>query len=164
MNGLSVHFDNINTFAVSENSGWVKYTVYAEIGSSSISTLSLQFTLGNDNGESFTGWALISDISIDEIEEEAYTTAFEDETLQESDTVKFKSTVVAKEEDSKSDEDKSNFNWTTFFLVFSSILLVVSLVIALVAVVVKKKQKANKDIEPQEGIKKADTPDEGGIQ
>ncbi len=164
VNGLSVHFDNINTSAVAENSGWVKYTVYAEIGSSSISTLSLQFTLGNDNGESFTGWALISDISIDEIEEEAYTTAFEDETLQESDTVKFKSTVVAKEEDSESDEDKSNFNWTTFFLVFSSILLVVSLVIALVAVVVKRKQKANKDIEPQEGIKKADTPDEGGIQ
>ena len=165
-NGISENFTNINTSATTENSGWEEYTIYVAVGSSSISSFSLSFTLGTSDNESFTGWALVSNIAIAELEEEAFNTETEKDEVKNSDKVVIKNLQTTAEEDDKQTEgEKNEFQWATFFLVFSSVLLVVALVIALVAVIVKKKAKKNPvDAANNGGIAATDTEETGGIE
>lgn len=162
--GLNEHFKNINTTGVVDNNGWSKYTIYTEVGSSSITSFSLSFTLGVNATESFKGWALVSNISVDEIQADEYTADIEKDEIKNSDNVIIKSTkTTTPEVEEKDDEQK--FDWATFFLVFSSVLLVVALVIALVAVITKKKAKKHTtDAAANGGIESNDTQETGGIE
>ncbi len=138
----SKKFENINTTSYTENNGWKQYTMYISVGSSSISSFSLSFKLGTNDENSYTGWALISAIKLEEIEESVYQEDTEKEEIKNDASIVIKQLKV-EETDDEEDEDKSEFSWATFFLVFSSILLVVSLTVALVAVAVKRKSKKN---------------------
>ena len=164
-NGINESFTDINTYSdeAQDNNGWTTYTLYLRVGANSISDYSLSFKLGKDDGNSFTGWALVSNLEINEIEEDVYNTDTEKDEVKNNPNTIVKSLYEEKEEEEKDEEEKDGFNWQTFFLVFSSILLVVSLVIALVSVIVKKKAKKPVDTS-NGGIEKTDdTEQTGGI-
>lgn len=163
-NGVTESFDNINTSTYSENGGWKQYTIYVSVGSSSISSFNLSFSLGTDDNESFTGWALISSINLEEIDEDLYTEETEKEEVKNDDSIMIKQLKVEEDEDDD-EEDDDKFSWATFFLVFSSILLVVSLTVALVAVLIKRKAKKNSvDAAAEGGIESNKDQDLGGIE
>ncbi len=147
-NGITETFSNINTYASQENNGYVTYTFYVATGSSSISAFSLDFELGTDDGESFTGWAIVSNIQVTSLTEDEYTQDTTADGVADDDTVIIKNLAVTTSDDDSSSDDSSkddyNFSWTTFFLVLSSVLLVIALVIAIVGTVIKKKSKKQK--------------------
>lgn len=160
----SQKFEKINTSSYTDNNGWKQYTMYISVGSSSISSFSLSFKLGTSDNESFTGWALVSAINLEEIEEDVYNEDTEKEIIKNDDSIIIKQLKVEDTEDEEDDE-KSEFSWATFFLVFSSILLVVSLTVALVAVAVKRKAKKNPVDSANNGGIESNTDQElGGIE
>lgn len=160
----SKKFENINTSSYAENNGWKQYTMYISVGSSSISSFSLSFKLGTNDNESYTGWALVSAINVEEIDEDVYTEDTEKEEIKNDDSIVIKQLKV-EETDDEEEEDKNEFSWATFFLVFSSLLLVVSLVVALVAVAVKRKAKKNPtDSASNGGIEDNNNQELGGIE
>lgn len=164
INGINEHFNSINTYVDEQNNEWAQYTVYVAVGSSSITSFSISFTLGEDDGTSFTGWALVSNIAIDEIKEAEYTADVNNEDIKNSENVIIKD-LLNKAEDDKDEEDEAEFSWSTFFLVFSSILLVVALVIALVSFINKRKaKKIALDAATQGGFEKPDDQETGGIK
>lgn len=163
INDDSQKFEKINTTSHTDNNGWKQYTMYISVGSSSISSFSLSFKLGTNDENSYTGWALISAINLEEIEEDVYTEDTEKEEIKNDDSIVIKQLKV--EETDEEDEDKNEFNWATFFLVFSSLLLVVSLTVALVAVAIKRKTKKNPvDSANNGGIESNDNQELGGIE
>ena len=164
--GLTERFENINTTSVTENGGWEQYTMYVSVGASSISNFSLSFTLGTNDKNSFEGWALVSNITLTEIEETEYTTDTEKDEIKNDDNVIIEQLKVEEEEkDETTEEEKNKFQWATFFLVLSSVLLVVALVIALVAVLLKKKAKKNAlDAAANGGIESSKEQETGGIE
>lgn len=134
-NGFDTQFENI-----SAKDSWTTYTFYLRTGTSSIANFSLTYVLGKTK-DSYTGWAMLSNMQLTELTEAKYTA--ETEAIPADDPT-FLVKSLAKEEDSGDDDTKSNannFSWQTFFLVFSSVLLVASLVVALVAVIVKRNRK-----------------------
>ena len=163
--GLTERFENINTTSVTENGGWEQYTMYVSVGASSISNFSLSFTLGTNDKNSFEGWALVSNITLTEIEETEYTTDTEKDEIKNDDNVIIEQLKVEEEKDETTEEEKNKFQWATFFLVLSSVLLVVALVIALVAVLLKKKAKKNAlDAAANGGIESSKEQETGGIE
>ena len=149
---------NINTKDYTENNGYKTYTFYLRTGSSSVSSYALKFELGKSSN-SFTGWALVSNIQVETLTEDEYTTVTTSEETKADKSINIASKYVEESSDSSSSSSTAasgNFSWQTFFLVFSSILLVVSLIVALVAVIVKRNKK-NKPEEPTNN-----KPDESG--
>ncbi len=140
VNGLSENFKNINTSSITSNNGWSTYTVYVKVGSSSVSSLSLNFTLGKTEN-SFTGWALISNINLTELDEDEYDTDTNKDEIKNNPNTIIKNLYTESKTDDNNKDNKHSFSWSTFFLVFSSILLVIALVVALVAVIIKRKGK-----------------------
>lgn len=157
-------FENINTTGYTENNGWKQYTMYISVGSSSISSFSLSFKLG-DTENSYTGWALISAINVEEIEEAVYEKDTQKDEIKNNDSVIIKQLKVEDSSDKDEDKDTESFAWSTFFLVFSSILLVVSLTVALVAVSLKRKSKKNTPEHSADGgIESNNDQEIGGIE
>jgi hypothetical protein len=167
-NGISETFENLN------NSDWQTYTIYVRTGSSSISSFSLKFELGESDGTSFAGWALVSDIDISAIDEDVYNEETESEEVTAAvanNTAIIKNLYVETTSSDSSDDDSNVnvFSWTNFFYIFSSMLLFIALVIAIVTFFVKKKLKkssaSSKSSDTQLGGQaSADTPTDGGIQ
>ena len=163
-NGWDVKFENVNTSSVTENNGWKTYTFYLRTEKSASKTFSLSFALGNSE-DSYRGWALVSNIQTEKLDEEAYSTATSEESISGKDNILVKS--VYKEETSSEDSNSTsgeanNFSWRLFFILFSSIVLVVALVVALVAVIVRRKNKKNGKGKTQKATK--NTTEDGGIQ
>lgn len=158
-NGIAAEsFNNINTFTADANT-YKTYTYYVHTGTSAANNFSLSFQLGNDTGNSFTGWALVSNLQVDTITEDEYTEQTSDENRDKQTTiVKNLATTGTNSNGGKNDSD-NKFNWGTFFLVLSSILLVAALAIAIIGTVVIKKSKKLKAGEA--GIVSA-TPSLGG--
>lgn len=136
-NGLDAKFENLTS-----KTGWTTYTFYFAIGKSSITNFSLSYALG-EKDNSYAGWALVSNMQVEELTESKYNAATTAEGIDEDKTVVIKSLVKNEEDtdDEGSTAAKNNFSWQTFFLVFSSVLLVASLVVALVAVIIKRRHK-----------------------
>lgn len=164
-NGWDIRFENVNTASITDNNGWKTYTFYLRTEKSASKTFSLSFALGNTE-DSYRGWALISNIQVEKLEEEAYTTATSEEAISGKDNILVKS--VYKEETSSEDANSTsgeanNFSWRLFFILFSSILLVAALVVALVAIIIKRKHKKNgKNSKSRKTTKKST--EQGGIE
>lgn len=117
--------------------GYVTYTLLVRTGTSSVTSLGVEFKLGtNDNNAQ--GTVFVSDYTVTTLTKADYNTALEELDFSKSNTKSIDlSTSVS---DSNLDDTDTA---TILFVVFSSILLVASLVIALVGSGIKKLPKHN---------------------
>lgn len=143
VNAVATNWDNVNTTKLDESkldeNGFACYQALITTNTSSITNLSVSYTLGSSNVTG-KGYAIIAGATLEKYATEDEFNHYV-ETLDEDDSTikKFfgtvKSDAVA---DDSAKEDEDNLSWVTFFYVFSSLLLGITLIMAIVAVIIKK--------------------------
>lgn len=142
-------FEKVNTYNEEDGTNeFVEYVAYVKVGNSAISNVEIQFMLGSADAK-VAGYALISDISIDEMTEEKYAEATESvdanaTTIQIHDYTTPATDTATTDNKKQTPEEESNTALIVFFVVFSSILTVAALVIALVSISIKKLRRQPK--------------------
>ena len=147
---LTINIAGINAEfnAVGSSDGYTEYVALVKMGSSDQTGLTMSFTLGTKTDRT-AGYALISDINYEKIDEETYTTECEAQQNNASENVVVKDLSITQSSSNNSsnnsttgdEETAENTTLMIFFLVFSSLLLIAALVVALVAMGVKKLPK-----------------------
>ena len=158
INGIDAEFKNVGSNEDNANNGYTEYVALVKTGSANKTGLTMNFTLGTTSSRT-SGYALISDINYEKIEESVYTEQVEAQNENESANVVVKdyattNTSSNNSASNNSSEDETSAENTTlmiFFLVFSSLLLIASLVVALVALGVKKLPK-NQTVTPENQV------------
>ncbi len=141
VNALSTTWTNINTTNVSSNkdeNGFVCYQILITSNKSSISNLSVSFSLGSKS-QTGTGYALISGVELQTFAtEKLFNEYAENFDSNETTTKKYFGKTDNSNNNGSSNSNDQATVWATFFYVFSSILLGLALISALVAVIIKK--------------------------
>lgn len=128
--------ETVNSTEADAN-GYVTYTVYVRTGTSSVTSLGVEFKLGTKDNQT-KGTAFISDFAVKNLTKTDYNTAIENADFSKG-NVKSIDLSTTSNNNNLNDTDTT----TILFVVFSSILLVAALVIALVGSGIKKLPKHN---------------------
>lgn len=142
VNALSNTWNNINTTKVESKSkdadGFVCYQILITTNTSSISNLSVSFSLGTEKATG-TGYALIAGVELENFATEKlfneYAENFEDDEIT---TKKYFGKTSSDKKDDETKKNEESSAWATFFYIFSSILLGVATIVAIVATIIKK--------------------------
>jgi len=140
-----------------QTSDYTLYTAYVQTGTTALNTVSVDLVLGTSTTQ-VSGYAIIRDISIEEISSDEYSAAADaltgDETNISAITHVVSTDDSSTDSSSPSNDSSSSHSATSnstesnsiaiFFVIFSSLLLVASVVIAVVAVNIKKHAKPAK--------------------
>ena len=139
---VNTTFSKVNTSNVTENNGYCEYVAYVKTGSSAISAVEIQFELGTSENK-VAGYALISDISIDTLDEETFNSETENLTGNEANIKVNDFSSSASSSTSSGDDLDDNTQLIIFFAVFSSLLLVIAIVIAVFSYGLRRFRKQN---------------------
>lgn len=131
--GATINLLGINADAISveENSEFVTYTFY--ISATTDASVYFELSLGNENALT-SGYAFFDNLSLTQISESDFTSAKNDKTEDDTQTIIVGDTNQKDEDNENSESVATNFDW----VIIPSLIIAVALIIALVAMLIRK--------------------------